>query len=63
LHKKQFAHVVLTVIALPMIMVIALYLLACSIAPLVDLDNQAFKIIFTSAGGLPTLLFYFKNSD
>jgi len=42
-------------------MIIALYLIACIIAPLVHLNNQAFRIIFTLAGGAPTLFFYQKN--
>ena len=61
LDQAQFAEVILIVITIPIIMIIAVYLLACSIAPIVNLDNQTFKIIFTLAGGVPTLLFYLKN--
>jgi hypothetical protein len=63
LHKIHFAELILTILAIPLIMIIAIYLLACSIAPIVNLNNQTFKIIFTLAGGFTTLLFYFKKSD
>jgi len=61
LHKAQFTEVFVIVIAIPLIMIIAFYLLACSIAPIVNLNNQTFKIIFTMAGGVPTLFFYLKD--
>ena len=61
LDQAQFAEVILIVITIPIIMIIAVYLLACSIAPIVNLDNQIFKIIFTLAGVVPTLLFYLKS--
>jgi hypothetical protein len=63
LSEAQFAEIIMTIIAIPLIMFIVFYLLACSIAPLVDLNNQTFKIIFTLAAGVPTLLFLFKKSD
>ena len=63
LSEAQFAETIMTIIAIPVIMFIVFYLLACSIAPLVDLNNQNFKVIFTLAAGIPTLLFLFKNSD
>ena len=61
LSEAQFSEMITTLIAIPIIMFIAFYLLACSIAPIVDLNNQTFKIIFTLAAGIPTLLFYLKN--
>ena len=61
LSEAQFGEIIINIIAIPVIMFIGFYLLACSIAPIVDLNNQTFKIIFTLAAGVPTLLFYLKN--
>jgi uncharacterized membrane protein len=61
LSEAQFAEIIMTIIAIPIIMIISFYLLACSIAPIVDLNNQTFKVIFTLAAGVPTLLFYLKK--
>lgn len=61
MSEAQFAEIIMTIIAIPIIMIISIYLLACSIAPIVDLNNQTFKVIFTLAAGVPTLLFYLKN--
>jgi len=61
LDEAQVGKVIVTFVAIPIIMIIALYLIACIIAPLVHLNNQAFRIIFTLAGGAPTLFFYQKN--
>ncbi len=61
MNEDQVSEVLVTFIAIPLIMIIALYLVACVIAPLVDLNNQTFRIIFTLAGGVPTLFFYQKS--
>jgi uncharacterized RDD family membrane protein YckC len=61
LEEAKIGEVIVTFIATPLILIIALYLIACIIAPLVNLNNQTFRIIFTLAGGAPTLFFYQKN--
>ena len=48
-------------IAIPLIIIIGLYMVASAIVPFLQLDNQTFRIIFTLAGGIPTLIFFFKN--
>ena len=48
-------------IATSLIIIIALYLLACTIAPVVNLNSQMFRVIFTIVGGVPSILFYSKN--
>ena len=48
-------------IAIPLIIIIGLYMVASAIVPFLHLDDQAFRIIFTLAGGIPTLTFFFKN--
>jgi hypothetical protein len=59
--KAKANDAIVTFIAIPLVMLIGYYLIACTIAPLVGLNNQTFKIIFTLAGGVPTLLFYSNN--
>ena len=61
LGEAQLIEAIETFIAIPLIIIIGYYLIACTIAPLVDLNNQTFRIIFTLAGGVPTL-FLFKKS-
>jgi hypothetical protein len=61
LEEAQVSEAIVTFIATPLIMIIALYLLSCIIAPLIHLNNQTFRIIFTIAGGTPTLFLYQKN--
>jgi hypothetical protein len=61
LEEAQVSEAIVTFIAIPLIMIIALYLLSCIIAPLAHLNNQTFRIIFTLAGGVPTLFFYQKS--
>jgi hypothetical protein len=61
LSNAQFFDEIVTFFAIPLIIIIGLYLLSCTIGSLVDLNNQTFKIIFTLIGGFPTLIFYFKK--
>jgi hypothetical protein len=61
LEEAQVSEAIVTFIVTPLIMIIALYLLSCIIAPLIHLNNQTFRIIFTLAGGTPTLFVYQKT--
>lgn len=61
LGESEINEVIMTFVAIPLIIIIGLYLIACTVAPIAQLDNQTFKIIFTLAGGIPTLLFYSKS--
>jgi membrane associated rhomboid family serine protease len=61
LGKAQVSEVIVTFFGIPLIILIALYLVACSIAPIAQLNNQTFRVIFTLAGGVPTLFFYSKD--
>ena len=46
--------------AMSLIIIIGFYLLACTIAPLVNLNNQTIRVILTLVGGIPSILFYSK---
>jgi hypothetical protein len=48
-------------IAIPLIILIGLYMVASAIVPFLHLDDQTFRIIFTLSGGIPSLTFFFKN--
>ncbi|MEJ2241026.1 MAG: hypothetical protein P8Y18_02645 [Candidatus Bathyarchaeota archaeon] len=59
--ESKINDAIITFVAIPLIIIIGLYLIACTVAPIAQLNNQTFKIIFTLAGGIPTLLFYSKG--
>ena len=54
----QISYEKINFIALSLTIIIGFYLLACTIAPLVNLNNQTFRIIFTTVGGIPSILYY-----
>lgn len=61
MEEAQIEEAITKFIAIPVMMIIALYLLACIIAPLANLNNQTFRIVFTAVGGAPALFFYQKS--
>jgi hypothetical protein len=63
LETAQVEETLVTFVAMPLIMIIALYLLACAISPLINLNNQTFRIIFTATNGAPTLFLYQKSKS
>jgi hypothetical protein len=62
-EQAQVEETIVNFIAIPLMMIIALYLLACVIAPLINLNTQAFRLIFTAAGGTPILVIYQKSKS
>jgi hypothetical protein len=62
LTEEGFEGLFLFFIAIPLIIVISYYLMACTFAPIFGLNYQIFKILFTLAGAIPTIFFYLKNS-
>jgi FtsH-binding integral membrane protein len=61
LDEAQLIKAIYNFVAIPLIIIIGLYLVASAITPFLNLNNQAFRIIFTLAGGVPTLIFFFKK--
>ena len=59
--ESKINDVIVTFVAIPLIIIIGVYLLACTVAPIFELNNQTFKVIFTLAGGVPIILFYSKD--
>ena len=60
LSEAQVSHAIVNFTAISLIIIIGFYLVACTLAPLVNLNNQTFRLIFTLAGGIPSILFYSK---
>ena len=61
LGEVQSSGSIVNFIAIPLIIIIGFYLVACTIAPVVDLNTQTFRVIFTLVGGIPSILFYSKS--
>ena len=61
LGESEINDVIVTFVTIPLIIIIGFYLIACTVAPFAQLNNQTFKIIFTLAAGAPTILFYSKS--
>lgn len=59
--ENQVGKTIEDFIAMPLIIIIGLYMMASAIVPFINLDNQNFSIIFTLSGGIPTLTFFFKS--
>ena len=59
--ENQVSKTIEDFIAIPLIIIIGLYMMASAIVPFINLDNQNFSIIFTLSGGIPSLTFFFKN--
>jgi len=60
LGEIRVSDSILNLTAISFIIIIGYYLLASALGPLVDLNNQTFKVIFTLVGGIPSVLFYLK---
>ena len=61
LGENQVSKTIEDFIAIPLIILIGLYMVASAIVPFLHLDDQTFRIIFTLSGGIPSLTFFFKN--
>ena len=61
LEANQFSKVIENFVAYPLIILIGLYVMASAIVPFIHVNNQTFTIIFTLAGGIPALTFFFKE--
>jgi len=58
--KFRISDMTVNLASISLIIIIGFYLAACTIAPIVNLNNQAFRMIFTIVGGIPSILFYSK---
>ena len=62
MEKEQINKAIENCVAMPLITVIGLYLTASAIDPLLQLNNQTFRITFTIAMGIPSIVLFFKKN-
>ncbi|PVX26521.1 MAG: hypothetical protein CW691_01165 [Candidatus Bathyarchaeum sp.] len=61
LGERQLNETIENFVAMPLIILIGAYIAASAIDPLLNINNQTFKIAFTLVGGIPSILFFFKK--
>ncbi|MCW4015558.1 MAG: hypothetical protein NWF06_04240 [Candidatus Bathyarchaeota archaeon] len=59
--ERQINEAIQDFVAIPLIILIGLYITASAIDPILHINNQTFKIIFTVTSGIPTLTLFFKK--
>lgn len=59
--ENQLNNAIENFVAMPLIILIIIYMIACAIDPLLNINNQTFRILFTIIGGVPTLTIFIKK--
>jgi hypothetical protein len=59
--ESQLNNAIENFVAIPLIILIIIYMIACAIDPLLNINNQTFRILFTIIGGIPSLSLFFKK--
>ena len=59
--ESQLNKAIENFVAIPLIIIILIYMLASAIDPLLNINNQTFRIVFTVAGGIPTLTLFIRK--
>ena len=60
--ESQLNEAVENFVAIPLIILIGIYMIANSVAPFLNLNSLTFKIVFTISAGIPSLaLFYMQK--
>jgi len=60
--ESQLNDAVENFVAIPIIILIGIYMIANSVAPFLNLNSLTFKIVFTISSGIPSLaLFYMQK--
>lgn len=62
MDEAQVIKAIKNFIAIPLIIIIGLYLVASAITPFLNLNNHTFRIIFTLAG-VSTLIFFLQKEN
>lgn len=61
LDEKENNDTAINFVTTSLIIIIGFYLISCTLAPLVKLNNQIFNLTFTIIVGFPFIFLYFKN--
>ena len=48
-------------VAIPLIILIVIYMIASAIDPILNLNSQTFKVVFTISAGIPSLTLFIKK--
>lgn len=60
--ESQLNDAVENFVAIPIIILIGIYMIANSVAPFLNLNSLTFKVVFTISAGIPSLaLFYMQK--
>ena len=62
MSESQLNDAVENFVAIPIIILIGIYMIANSVAPFLNLNSLTFKVVFTISAGIPSLaLFYMQK--
>ena len=59
--ERQLNEAIANLVAMPLIILIGLYITASAIDPLLHINSQMFRIVFTVAWSIPSLVLFFKK--
>ena len=57
--ESQLNDAVENFVAIPLIILIGIYMIANSVAPFLNLNSLTFKVVFTISAGIPSLALFF----
>ena len=59
--ESQLNDAVENFVAIPIIILIGIYMIANSVAPFLNLNSLTFKVVFTISAGIPSLALFFMQ--
>jgi hypothetical protein len=59
--ESQLNSAIENFVAIPLIIIIGIYMAASAIDPILQLNSPTFRVTFTVAGGIPSLTLFFKK--
>ena len=57
--ESQLNDAVENFVAIPLIILIGIYMIANSVAPFLNLNSLTFKVVFTISAGIPSIALFF----
>ena len=61
MSESQLNDAVENFVAIPIIILIGIYMIANSVAPFLNLNSLTFKVVFTISAGIPSLALFFMQ--
>jgi hypothetical protein len=59
--EKQTNNAFENFVAIPLIILIAIYMIASAIDPILNLNSPIFRVVFTTSAGIPSLTLFIKK--